>query len=143
MKRCPECRRDYYDETLLYCLEDGAALVSGVPDEPATAILTSNRLSNEQASKLFDQPPATDGKSFLRPVHAASKRKSVIAGVAGIIIVTALGIGSYLYYGQPSNKQIESIAVMPFVNGTGNADLEYLSDGMTETLISHLSQLPN
>ena len=32
---------------------------------------------------------------------------------------------------------------MPFVNDSGNADVEYLSDGMTETLISSLSQLPN
>jgi TolB-like protein/Tfp pilus assembly protein PilF len=32
---------------------------------------------------------------------------------------------------------------MPFVNESGNADVEYLSDGMTETLISSLSQLPN
>jgi hypothetical protein len=42
MKRCPECRRDYYDETLLYCLEDGVALVQGsVPSHegPATEIL--------------------------------------------------------------------------------------------------------
>ncbi|MFN2502607.1 MAG: adenylate/guanylate cyclase domain-containing protein, partial [Pyrinomonadaceae bacterium] len=31
----------------------------------------------------------------------------------------------------------------PFVNESGNADVEYLSDGMTETLISSLSQLPN
>ena len=32
---------------------------------------------------------------------------------------------------------------MPFVNESGNADVEYLSDGMTETLIRSLSQLPN
>src|SRR5438132_11507017 len=32
---------------------------------------------------------------------------------------------------------------MPFVNESGNADVEYLSDGMTETLIQSLSQLPN
>ena len=47
MKRCPECRRDYYDDTLSFCLEDGTPLVQGsVPigqisaDEPATAILS-------------------------------------------------------------------------------------------------------
>ncbi len=40
MKRCPECRRDYYDDSLLYCLEDGVALVQGsVTNEPVTAIL--------------------------------------------------------------------------------------------------------
>ena len=44
MKRCPECRRDYYDDTLLYCLDDGNALLEGPaipsPNEAATAILS-------------------------------------------------------------------------------------------------------
>jgi len=47
MKRCPECRRDYYDETLSFCLDDGTRLVHGSvpvghdsPDEPQTAILS-------------------------------------------------------------------------------------------------------
>jgi hypothetical protein len=42
MKRCPECRRDYYDDSLLYCLDDGAALLEGPAstDEPRTAILS-------------------------------------------------------------------------------------------------------
>ena len=40
-------------------------------------------------------------------------------------------------------RQIESIAVLPFINQSGNADVEYLSDGMTESLITSLSQLPN
>ena len=29
MKRCPECRRDYYDDTLLFCLDDGSSLLEG------------------------------------------------------------------------------------------------------------------
>src|SRR5213075_2744069 len=43
MKRCPQCRRDYYDDTLLYCLDDGSALLEGPAsmDEPATAILSN------------------------------------------------------------------------------------------------------
>jgi len=41
MKRCPECRRDYTDETLNFCLDDGAPLPDGPASmyEPATAIL--------------------------------------------------------------------------------------------------------
>jgi adenylate cyclase len=41
MKRCPECRRDYYDDSLLYCLDDGRALLEGPAsgNEPVTAIL--------------------------------------------------------------------------------------------------------
>src|SRR5688500_747723 len=42
MKRCPECRRDYFDDSLLYCLDDGTTLLDGPgADEPATAILQS------------------------------------------------------------------------------------------------------
>ncbi|MEP7148486.1 MAG: hypothetical protein ABI857_06350 [Acidobacteriota bacterium] len=41
MKRCPECLKDYFDESLVFCLDDGARLVNGrVSDEPATAILS-------------------------------------------------------------------------------------------------------
>ncbi len=43
MKRCPECRRDYYDDTLSYCLADGTELVYGLSDnDPATAILSES-----------------------------------------------------------------------------------------------------
>jgi hypothetical protein len=43
MKRCPECRRDYFDESLPFCLDDGTRLLDGPVsvDEPATAFLHS------------------------------------------------------------------------------------------------------
>ena len=68
MKRCPECRRDYYDDTLLYCLEDGNALVQGSvpsPDEPVTAILSvpgaiATRFpSDEPRTKIFQHSAAS------------------------------------------------------------------------------------
>ncbi|HKX84181.1 MAG TPA: tetratricopeptide repeat protein, partial [Pyrinomonadaceae bacterium] len=60
------------------------------------------------------------------------------------LAVMVLG-GAYLgfQYFAPTGRQIESIAVMPFVNESGNPDVEYLSDGMTDTLIGSLSELPN
>ena len=138
MKRCPECRRDYYDETLLYCLDDGTALLDGPvsQDGSATAILPS-----EEKTRMLD---GTSAEHVSRPTQPSTslKRRHLIAGVLGVIFVAALFIGVYFNFGR-STTQINSIAVLPFVNESGNADVDYLSDGMTETLISSLSQLPN
>jgi TolB-like protein/Tfp pilus assembly protein PilF len=138
MKRCPECRRDYHDDSLIYCLEDGAALVSGVPDEPATAILNSEaptRVHSAETSSPSD-PVATTAENF------ASSRRLVMAGVLGVLLVAAIGIGAYWFYDKRTGKQINSIAVMPFVNESGNPEFEYVSDGVTEELISSLTRLP-
>jgi len=51
MKRCPECRRDYTDETLRFCLDDGAALLDGPASQEAdTAIFTSKVNANPRPS---------------------------------------------------------------------------------------------
>lgn len=140
MKRCPECRRDYYDDSLLYCLDDGTALLDGPGsvDEPETAILSADRISGEHTTRSFSGAQSSGATE-----NAASKKNSIVAGIIGIVVVTALGVGGYLHYGRGSTNQISSIAVMPFVNDSGNTELDYLSDGMTETLIRSLSQLPN
>ena len=62
MKRCPECRRDYLDETLLYCLDDGAALLTGsgnekdLRNEPATAILHATDVTDSPLAKPKNEP---------------------------------------------------------------------------------------
>lgn len=65
-------------------------------------------------------------------------------GVTILILLAAfsvIGFFGYRYFRE--KKQIRSIAVMPFSNESGNADFDYLSDGMTEVLISSLSAIPN
>ncbi len=68
--------------------------------------------------------------------------KNYLATGLAILLVSTVGFFGYQYF-TANHKQIESIAVMPFVNASGNSDVEYLSDGMTETLIKSLSNLPN
>ena len=71
------------------------------------------------------------------------KQHKLAAGIALLIVVGAITTAGFYLRGRNSRATISSIAVMPFVNEGGNQEAEYLSDGMTETLISSLSQLPN
>jgi TolB-like protein/Tfp pilus assembly protein PilF len=141
MKRCPQCRRDYYDDSLLYCLDDGASLLEGPAstDGPATAILASDVISGEAATRTVGPGAATDSL----PVRPQTGKLLPIVIAAVVVLATVLAWAGYRYYYDENVRAIGSIAVMPFVNDSGNADIEYLSDGMTETLIRSLSQVPN
>lgn len=76
MKRCPECRKDYADDTLMYCLDDGSALVQGsVTEDQATAILSGGGIvSAERTASLWrgatrfteDGPGPTAGNRVTR-----------------------------------------------------------------------------
>ena len=94
-------------------------------------------------------PPATDG---LRPPTSSAEfitqevQKHKLGVVLGSLIVLALvGVGLWFFYFRASaaNKAISSIAVLPFQNKSSDADTDYLSDGLAESLIYRLSQLPN
>src|SRR4030095_7928568 len=77
------------------------------------------------------------------PSRATSRSKKSAFAAAGVIAATAIAVLTFGYWYFNNQRPIYSIAVMPFVNKSGDAELEYLSDGMTETLIGRLSHLPN
>ena len=144
MKRCPECLRDYYDDSLLYCLDDGSPLLDGPAsyDGPATAIL-SDSSDSPTGHQVHTTAAGAEPRETLTSERHSLRAKSVatpVVAVIGVILVLGGGFVGYRYFSFNS-KQIESIAVMPFVNDSGNADIDYLSDGMTETLISSLSKV--
>ncbi|CAN5134483.1 hypothetical protein BH20ACI1_BH20ACI1_07200 [soil metagenome] len=67
--------------------------------------------------------------------------KQIFATALIIILLTAGGFFGYRYFVTTENR-IKAIAVLPFVNKTGNANYDYLSDGLTDALINKLPQLP-
>ncbi len=68
------------------------------------------------------------------------KRAALLVS-ALVVLAIAGGIGSYKYFGSRS-QGITSIAVLPFTNASGDTNSDYLSDGISESLIDKLSQLP-
>ncbi len=60
--------------------------------------------------------------------------------VAGVVIAIAAGI--WYWRGRSNASQIESIAVIPFSTSGGTAETDYLSDGLTESLINSLAHVP-
>ena len=130
-----------------FCLDDGSELLFGPAsmDEPATAIMHETAQPIEAATRaqihMTDQTailPAGTGDIATKP-RGFDKRLLFASLILAVMVLG--GYFGYRYFAPA--KQIESIAVMPFVNESKNEDVEYLSDGMTETLISSLSNIPN
>jgi eukaryotic-like serine/threonine-protein kinase len=85
---------------------------------------------------------ATSSAGAQRPVAlpGRSGRGRAAAAVAALILILA---GAGIFYWRSRGEGIDSLAVLPFVNTGGNQDADWLSDGITESLIDSLSELPN
>jgi TolB-like protein/Tfp pilus assembly protein PilF len=146
MKHCPECNRNYADPTLSYCLNDGAPLIYGLAiEEPETAILSGD-VPSEAPTRQIDPHTTTptEAQPFPKlPTTARSRdHKSIWVLSALAIAIVLAALFGYRYLISTSAKQIESVAVLPFENGSGDPNLDYLSDGLSESLIDKLSELP-
>jgi eukaryotic-like serine/threonine-protein kinase len=96
--------------------------------------------ASELAIDLRALKTSSKNRLIARPIETADLRPPLWLWAAVIILLLGIAAGWYLISGHRS--AIDSLAVLPLINASGSADTEYLSDGITESLINNLSQLP-
>jgi len=98
------------------------------------------RSTSQLSPTLSVEPLSTTSLSSTTTTPLRQRRWSLAIGSALLIIVGA--IFTYNWYAARSTNVINSVAVLPLINASNDANSEYLSDGITESIISNLSQLP-
>jgi TolB-like protein/Tfp pilus assembly protein PilF len=162
MKRCPTCLRTYTDETVQFCRVDGATLLDDsavdiasevtrvLPESRATGEAPTEVLRDTSEGKLTTSAlkPGPPSAASGAPRRSMSRRKLalIIALIVLVVVpIVSLGIAGYISYRHARDTEvaIDSIAVLPFENQNRDANIDYLSDGVTESIMNNLAQLPN
>ena len=124
---------------------------SAVPDRE-----TMIRPQSENETRAFTaagvtrsgQATPTQGGQSSSLEYAVNKARShkLATTIVALVLLGVIATVSYFWFASrrsDTSSEIRSIAVMPFVNASGKPDVEYLSDGITDSLIFRFSQLPN
>jgi len=93
----------------------------------------------------FFEKPKLDAEMSLpeeETLPASKSRWKYLAAALTVAVLAIFGVAAWRWIVPvASAAPIESVAVLPFVNDSGNSDLDYLSDGLSEALIDKLAQI--
>jgi len=143
-----EIRREIQEDGVEWSRGSVQEQNTGVPLQtaPATWQSEATRVQSQAATTGTPVSSATRASSAEFIVNELKRHKrATFIGALVVLIVAAVavfGIRSYLH-AQSTEVAIESIAVIPFVNQNKDQTSEWICDGLTESIINKLTQLPN
>jgi TolB-like protein/Tfp pilus assembly protein PilF len=82
-----------------------------------------------------------DLRNLKQPLPAGSKRRTGTLVIVGVILIAVTMFAALFLVRR--DQPITSLAVLPFTNVSGDSNTEYLSDGISDSIISSLSQVSN
>lgn len=114
MKRCPKCNRQYADDTLRFCLEDGSPLTATTRDAgaPPTEILPSVPLTQKSTAPTIASYPGAD-YARAQPTESRQSNPLLTAGVIAIALLLLILVGVAAYYAIKQSGTGESVQVNP------------------------------
>ena len=111
-------------------------------------------MRNDLRSVLREVDPDTSHISFSSATSGAPRDQKPAGAAGGLFrskltafgvlaaLVLVFGFAAYVLLDREGGSVIDTVAVLPFTNVTSDPNTEYLSDGITESLINSLSRLP-
>ena len=123
----------------------GAAEVDTTVPPPSNKFGVSSsggKVSSAQTSLPAASSPGTRASSAEYLVSGIKQHKLAVV-ITVLVLVAGAIVFFYFQHARNTEVAIESIAVLPFVNQDNDPNVDYLSDGLTESIINGLTRLPN
>lgn len=110
-------------------------------DAPTIAITTEGAIvdTRKEIEARSSETGARHTTSSAEYIVSEIKQHKRGSALLAAVLVVAAAAAVYL---APGSEAITSVAVLPFVNSSNDSEMEYLSDGVSDSLINSLSRLP-
>jgi serine/threonine protein kinase/Tfp pilus assembly protein PilF len=120
--------------------EEEALRASGIA--LGRTLITSAGATERSAATQTSETTAAHPVSSAEYMVGGIKRHKLAALAVATLVVVSLAALAYFAVFSKRSRAISSVAVLPFANQSNDPNMDYLSDGLSESIINNLSQLP-